>query len=54
LGIACIYHSTHILFEYKLVLIILNWGSKHSLVFYTSSELSIGIKTGTLCWIYTS
>ena len=39
MGIAYIYHSAHILFEYKLVLVICNWGSKHSLVFYTLSDL---------------
>ena len=37
----CLYsYSAHILFVYKLVLVILNWGSKHLLVFYTLFELS--------------
>ena len=39
MGIAYTYHFAHILFEYKLVLVILKLGSKHSLVFYTPSEL---------------
>ena len=36
------------MFVYKLVLVILIWGSKHSLVFYTPIELSIGIRAGAL------
>ena len=41
LVIAYIHHSAHILFVYKLVLVLLNLGSKHSLVFYTLIELSV-------------
>ena len=41
LVIAYIRHSAHILFVYKLVLVLLNLGSKHSLVFYTLIELSV-------------
>ena len=48
LDIAYIYHSAHILFEYKFVLEILKLGSKHLLVFYTPSEHSIGIRVSTL------
>ena len=33
-------YSAHILFDYKLVLVILYLGSKRSLVFYTLFELS--------------
>ena len=44
LGIAYIYHSAHTLFEYKLVLVILKLGVKHSLVFYTPSEHSTDIR----------
>ena len=45
LGIGYIYHSTHQLFEYMLVLVfffffLIIGGSEHSLVFYTLSELS--------------
>ena len=41
LGFAYIHHSTHILFMYKLVLVILNLGGfKRLLVFYTLIELS--------------
>ena len=40
-GFSLYLYSAHILFVYKLVLVILNWGSKHSLVFYTLFELSI-------------
>ena len=45
LGIVYIYHSTHQLFEYMLVLVfffffLIIGGSEHSLVFYTLSELS--------------
>ena len=54
LGIACIYHFAHLLFEYKFVLLFLKLGASHSLVFYTLSELSIGIGIGTLCQISTS
>ena len=40
LGLAYIHHSAHILFMYKLVLVISNLGgSKRSLVFYTLFEL---------------
>ena len=46
LDIAYISYSTHILFNYKLVLAFCNWVSKHSLVFYTLIELSIGIRAG--------
>ena len=38
LVIAYILYSAHILFDYKLILVILNLGSKHSLVFYTLIE----------------
>ena len=41
LDIAYISYSTHILFDYKLVLVIFILGSKRSLVFYTLFELSI-------------
>ena len=41
LVIAYISFSAHILFDYKLVLLILYLGFKHSLVFYTLFELSI-------------
>ena len=41
-------YFAHILFVYKFVLVILIWGSKRSLMFYTQIELSIGIKAGTL------
>ena len=44
LVIAYIHHSVHILFVYKLVLVLLKLGSKHSLVFYTLIELSGGLK----------
>ena len=39
--IAYISFSAHILFDYKLVLLILYLGFKHSLVFYTLFELSV-------------
>ena len=39
LGIAYIHYSAHTLFVYNLVLVFLKLGSKHSLVFYTPSEL---------------
>ena len=48
LVIAYIHHSAHILFVYKLVLVLLKLGSKHSLVFYTLIEHSIGIRAGAL------
>ena len=51
LDIAYISYSVHILFVYKLVLVILNWGSKRSLVFYTLIELSIGIRAGALAMV---
>ena len=51
LVIAYIHHSAHILFVYKLVLVLLKLGSKHSLVFYTLIELSIGIKVGAFAVI---
>ena len=38
--IAYISYSAHILFDYKLVLVFCNWGSKRSLIFYTLFELS--------------
>ena len=41
LDIAYISYSTHILFDYKLVLVFCNWGSKRSLVFYKLIELSV-------------
>ena len=44
LVIAYIHHSAHILFVYKLVLVLLKLGSQHSLVFYTLIELSGGLK----------
>ena len=44
LVIAYIHHSTHILFVYKLVLVLLKLGSKHSLVFYTLIELSKNLR----------
>ena len=40
LDIAYVSYFAHILFDYKLVLVFCNWGSKHSLVFYTLIELS--------------
>ena len=46
LDIAYVSYFAHILFDYKLVLVFCNWGSKHSLVFYTLIELSIDIRTG--------
>ena len=52
LDIAYIHHSAHILFMYKLVLILLNWGFKHSLVFYILIELSVGIKASELLWFH--
>ena len=51
LVIAYIHHSAHILFVYKLVLVLLKLGSKHSLVFYTLIELSIDIKVGVFAVI---
>ena len=48
LDIAYISYSAHILFDYKLMLVILYLGSKRSLVFYTLFELLIGIRTGAL------
>ena len=39
-GFSLYSYFVHILFVYKLVLVILNWGSKCSLVFYTLIELS--------------
>ena len=41
LDIVYISFSAHILFDYKLVLLILYLGFKHSLVFYTLFELSV-------------
>ena len=41
LDIAYISYSTHILFDYKLVLVFCNWGSKCSLMFYMLFELSV-------------
>ena len=41
LDIAYISYSAHILFDYKLVLVFCNWGSKCSLVFYMLFELSV-------------
>ena len=41
LNIVYISFSAHILFYYKLVLLILYLGFKHSLVFYTLFELSV-------------
>ena len=43
MGIACTYHSSHILFEYKLVLEILKLGPKLSLVFYMTREHSASL-----------
>ena len=51
LVIAYIHHSAHILFVYKLVLVLLKLGSQHSLVFYTLIELSIGIRAGALAMV---
>ena len=47
-GFSLYLYSIHILFVYKLVLVILNWGFKHSLVFYTLILISIGISAGAL------
>ena len=47
-GFSLYSYSAHILFVYKFVLVILNWGSKRSRVFYTVFELSIGIRAGAL------
>jgi len=47
-GFSLYSYSAHILFVYKLVLVILICGSKRSLVFYTLIELSIGIRTDAL------
>ena len=41
LDIVYISYSAHILFDYKLVLVFCNWGSKCSLVFYMLFELSV-------------
>ena len=50
LDIAYISYSAHILFDYKLVLVFCNWGSKHSLVFYKLIELSVSVSLFyTLC-----
>ena len=43
LDIAYISYSAHILFDYKLVLVFCNWGSKRSLVFYKLIELSVSV-----------
>ena len=49
MGIAYIYHFAYKLIEYKLVLEYLNLGSKHSQMFYTLSELSVGIYFHAMC-----
>ena len=50
LDIAYISYSAHILFDYKLVLVFCNWGSKRSLVFYKLIELSVSVSLFyTLC-----
>ena len=41
LDIAYLSYSAHILFDYKLVLVFCNWGSKCSLMFYMLFELSV-------------
>ena len=47
LVITYIHHSAHCLCI-SLCWYCQNWGSKHSLVFYTLIELSIGIRAGAL------
>ena len=49
LDIAYISYSTHILFDYKLVLVYCNWGSKRSLVFYMLFEFSYWYQSGYIC-----